>query len=239
MWVFWGTSLYLVQPSDLRQVGNWAWGNGDQIKAAVGNHFSLLGQDLDALKWRLGIDGGVFMTFEAGGPLTFHLQTVDGTFGVPIDLRMDRWHFRSEWRHDSAHFGDGIRISGNKPPAEALDSLSYESLALYIGYNSPIVQPQLACRVSTTRNGTACKVGTTVLMPNRDSSPYLASTIRQASGVFGGPSLSAQIGYLWSEAWTFRTGIQWYNGAHDAGKLSDTQIRFLGFFMNWNTIGSV
>lgn len=238
MWTLWGTSLMLVQPSDQRQVGNWAWGNGDHINAAVGNHFSFVGQDLAALQWRLGIEGGVFMAFDTGGPLTYHLQTIDGTFAVPIDLQREKWVIRAEWRHDSAHFGDGIRMNDQKPPENALDTLSYETVGLYVGHRGAWFQPQAGCRLSTRRTGALCQLGVIYTVQTQRSTPYVAGTYRAAGGVLGGSNFSAQLGYQWSDHWTFRTGLQWTSGANDAGKLSHIEIHRLGIFLNWNAIGS-
>lgn len=238
MWVFLTPNIHLIQPSDTRLVSTWVWGSVQHIEAAVGHGFSIVGQNYDAWRWRFGLDGGTFMTFEPGGTLTFHLMTFDGTFGLPFDLRIDRWVFRTEWRHDSAHFGDGVRYASQKPPPSSLDIYSLESLALFAGYAGMWGQPQVGARWvyhAVNEAPTAVlQAGLQLEWDGLERTPYVSITGKQPIGGLGHPSLSGQIGLRLEQDWAFRCGLQGYVGGNDAGRLTQQREQRLGLWFSWS-----
>ena len=238
MLLFFPGNVHMIQTANTTQVATWVYGGSNEIEAAVGHGYPIIGENRDSFRWRLGIDGGAFMGFQPGGTLTFHLMTIDGSFGVPIDFQYADWVFRGEWRHDSAHFGDGIRYLKNRPPINALDTYSRESLGLFVGYDLRWLQPQFGGKWVyhvLDRNPYFILQGGAVLGEFSQSwSPYLAIYAQSSLGIEGSSRFVGQLGMSTSQKQSFKVSIQAVVGANDAGRLESQQEQKIGLWIHFD-----
>ena len=94
----------------------------DRLDATLGLDQPIV--EVHGVRLRLAASG--WMSFRQGGPLTYHLLTLDGTFGLPLAYRHEAWTFEGGWRHTSAHLADGTRLDTDD--ARAPSTYSREEL---------------------------------------------------------------------------------------------------------------
>ncbi len=181
--------------------------------------------------WSLGVLAGVFMGFDPGGELTFNLLTFDGAFGLPLDLRAGPWNARLAWVHESAHLADGYRVSGGRPPEDALGTWSREALRLQVAREFGGFLPYLGAQGVTHAVDRGAGVGGQAgLVWAGPRHLFAALDVRAESDTAWRPALSAEAGLAWrgEGSRVLRLGVAAYAGPQPAGRLRDEELRYVG-----------
>ena len=195
---------------------------------------------------QVGLLAGAFMAFGSGGELTFDLQTFDGRFGLPVDVRSGGWAARAEWVHVSAHYGDGIRKSGETPTN--LDSYSREYVGL-AGSRDFAVPDVLAARVYVGGHALihslpaspplAVQVGGEIEGPWAVA-PYLAADLQLAQEFSWSPAVSAQLGArVLRDRSRFRVALAVRAGPDETGKSAGIPERWVGVVFGFDRTGGL
>ncbi len=220
---------------------------GVAIDAALGADFPILdlhfqsGADLQA-----GLAAGAFMAFGAGGELTFDLQTFDGRFSLPIDVRSGPWAARAEWVHISAHYGDGIRKSGSAPSnldsysremvdvlaSRDLDKPGWVSARVYAGGHALIHALPEALPFAVQAGGEA--FGPWPL------TPYLAVDVQWADEFAWAPAITGQVGATFRKARNrFRLAAEARYGPDETGKTAGAHEQWVGVLFGFDRTGAL
>ncbi len=221
--------------------------SGLAIDAGLGADFPFVQvRSLSHVEAQVGLMAGAFMQFGAGGQLTFDLQTFDGEFGLPVDVRSGPWAVRGEWVHISAHYGDGIRKSGEHPTN--LDPYSREFVGLY---GSRDLDGPLGITAHVYLGGHALihelpaalpfagQVGAEVFGPWR-LTPYLAVDVQTAEEYAWSPDLTAQLGgALWEPCGRFRVALAARSGPDETGKTAGTPEQWVGLMVGFDRTGEL
>lgn len=223
-----------------------AGSSGLAIDAGIGADFPILEVASPAgPRAQVGLMAGAFMQFGAGGELTFDLQTFDGVFGLPVDVRTGPWSARAEWVHISAHYGDGIRKSGAHP--ENLDPYSRELIAL-IGSRDLTLPRVLDARVYLGGHGLihslpaadplALQVGVEAAGP-WPLAPFLAGDLQLAQEYAWSPALTGQLGAAYTTSHgRFRLAVAGRTGPDETGKTAGTAEQWIGLMFGFDRTGS-
>ncbi len=114
-------SLFAVPVADTRaplSSVTLRWDDRFAIDATLAADFPVLRVTRGDLSVDAGIEAMVILGFQPNENLRFDLETVDGTFGLPVGLRWGLWTGRFEVAHTSAHFADGV-TDDPEPPASS------------------------------------------------------------------------------------------------------------------------
>ena len=198
------------------------------------------------LRAQVGLTAGAFMQFGAGGELTFDLETFDGMFGVPIDVGWGPWSLRAEWVHISAHYGDGVRKTGDRPTN--LDSYSRELVGLKAGreFTLPHVlraRAYLGGRSLVHGLPSAAPLAVQLggeLSGTRRLAPYLAVDLQVAGEYSSSPAVSAQLGVWVTEGHgRFRLAFAARTGPDETGKTAGEPEQWLGLLLGFDRTGGL
>jgi len=211
------------------------------IDTGLGADFPLVGWHHGAWKAQLGLEAGVFMNFDAGGTLTFDLETFDGLFGLPVDVASGPWSARLEIAHISAHYGDGVRKDGEKPTntdaysREFVTVLGARTLGparLYLGghvvtHATPVATPWML------------QVGGEIAAPWRYA-PFAAVDLQLAQEHDWAPAFAAEAGlYAWSGRRRLRLGVATHTGPDDTGKYDGLDETYVGVLVGFDGTGAL
>lgn len=233
----------------LRGGGGGDGGEGLAIDACLAADFPMLELKTDRflpVRLQVGLMAGAFMQFGAGGELTFDLQTFDGVFGFPVDLRWGPWSVRAEWVHISAHYGDGIRKTGVHPAN--LDPYSRELVGLmgsreftvpgvlraraYLGGRSLVHSLPAAAPLSVQVGGELSGTGRLV--------PYLAVDVQIAGEFASSPALTGQVGGWLTEGQSrFRLALAARTGPDETGKSAGEREQWVGLLVGFDRTGGL
>lgn len=221
--------------------------DGVGIDAALGADFPILELRFSSgVDVQVGLGAGAFMAFGAGGELTFDLQTFDGRFGLPIDVRGGRWAVRAEWIHLSAHYGDGIRKSGSTPSnlgsysREFIEVLTSRDLDVpnvldaraYVGGHAVIHALPEALPF-------ALQAGGEIFGP-WSLAPYVAVDVQMAEEFAWTPAVTGQIGARYSRGRSrFRLAVAGRSGPDETGKTAGTPEHWLGLMFGFDRTGGI
>lgn len=219
--------------------------SGIGIDATLAADFPLLDYaPCDGTHVQVGLLAGAFMAFGSGGELTFDLQTFDGRFGLPVDVRSGAWAARAEWVHVSAHYGDGIRKSGQTPTN--LDSYSREYVGL-AGSRDFAVPGALAARVYVGGHALVHSLpdappfavqGGGELEGPWSVAPYLAADVQLAQEFSWAPAVSAQLGARVLRGRSrFRVALAVRAGPDETGKSAGVDERWIGVVFGFDRTG--
>lgn len=219
--------------------------SGVGIDATLGADFPVLDYELrEGTHLQVGLLAGAFMAFGSGGELTFDLQTFDGRFGLPVDARSGAWAARAEWVHVSAHYGDGVRKSGQTPTN--LDAYSREYIGL-AGSRDLAVPDTIAARVYAGGHALVHSLpdappfavqGGGELEGPWSVAPYLAADVQLAQEFGWAPAVSAQLGARVLRGRSrFRIALAVRAGPDETGKSAGTDERWVGVVFGFDRTG--
>lgn len=205
---------------------------------AVGLTIPLPSGDLDL---RLGIAAAGFLGFSNDGSLTFGLQTFDGLFAFPLDVRWNHLSARLQWAHLSAHFGDGARYLGLRP--WSTPGWSREYLQFQVGYQLGPARPYLGLRSTTHGTGEETPLGLQIgadLTGPWAVSPCGAADLQTAADTGWRPAVALQIGACATgKAHRFRAAFLWHTGPDETGKLQGAEERYIGVQFGFDQTTSI
>ncbi|MDP6931761.1 MAG: hypothetical protein QGG40_02550 [Myxococcota bacterium] len=234
-----GLTLFAPRMADTREVGSWLVWHPSGIEAALGGDMALLGGELaNGVEWRTGLRAGSFMGFHPGDSLTFHLETFDGLFGVPLEVGWKGVELELTWSHVSAHFADGLRAQGERPPEDS-EPYSLEWIELGLGYGAEWFRPYAAVRSTvhtvSGETGSELRGGWTAL--GRGSlAPYHAFDVHGALQGDEIATVATQAGIRWStrNGPSMRGGVTAHRGLDEAGKRAESREQYVGVLLAWD-----
>lgn len=207
-----------------------------------------LAADFPVLEWRgrdvalqLGVDAAVYMDFLAGDGFTFSLQTLDGQFGLPLDLAWGKAALRVQWTHLSAHYGDGVRYNDQRP--SNLDSYSREYLwVLASGRVGPAELyggGQLILHSTVPVPAPGLQLGLQAA-PDWGIAPYVAADLQAHAEHGWRPALAAQVGGLARRGDSrFRLALALRTGPDDTGKMDGAHEVYAGVLFGFDRTGAI
>ena len=207
-----------------------------------------LGADFPLVRWTsgawsvgTGLEAGVYMDFDAGGSLTFDLETFDGLFGLPIDVASGPWSARVAFSHISAHYGDGVRKDEVRPTN--LDAYSREFVTVpgsrSLGPARVYAGGHALLHVYPKVPPLMFQVGGE-LAPAWRVAPYVAADLQLAQEFAWAPEIAGQAG-----AWVkdgrrrLRVAAVARYGHDDTGKLSLEVERYVGVLVGFDATGAL
>ncbi len=183
-----------------------------------------------------GLEAGAFLRFGAGGELTFDLYTFDGLFGIPLAWAKGPWSARVAWTHLSAHYGDGVRTSGDRPTN--LEAWSREQVQVQVVRTAGPARFYGGGRVLLhslpEASPFAVQVGSEGVGPWRVS-PYGAVDLQLAAETAWVPAVSGQLGGIWqAEYAALRVSAVGRIGPEDTGKMTGEIERYVGLLVGFD-----
>jgi hypothetical protein len=209
------------------------------IDGTLAAEFPIIGWSNRQVNLQLGINAAAFMGFSQDGELTFGLQTFDGLFAFPIDFYWKMLEIRAEWAHISAHYGDGIRNSSEKPTN--LGSWSREFWQLQAGYDLGLLRPYMGFRVISHGTNSELPWGLQLGLEAAGpwlQTPYAAFDLQLAQENRLEPAMTLQLGAMATKEKTrFRIAFVWRQGPEDTGQLTGEQEYYLGLLLGFDRTG--
>lgn len=216
------------------------WSDRYGVDATIAADFPVLALRAGELEADLGIEAGVWMGFDPSDDLQFDLQTVDGTFAVPIAVRRGRWSGRLVVGHTSAHFADGVRDDTTLPGSP--EGYSREWLTLTGSRELGPARLYAGARVllhdQRRAEPFAVQVGGELAAP-WVVAPYLAVDLQLAGENAWAPAVAGQVGVLAAPhaGQRLRVALAGRTGPEDTGKLSGQTEAWLGVLFGFDTTG--
>lgn len=216
-------------------------GPNTRIDTALAADFPVLGWEADGVALQVGVDAAVYMDFLAGDGFTFSLQTLDGQFGLPVDLAWKQAAVRVQWTHLSAHYGDGVRYNDQRPTN--LDSYSREYLWMLasgrLGPARVYGGGQLILHSTVPVPMPGLQLGAEAA-PGWGIAPYVAADLQAHAEHDWRPALAAQVGGLARRGDSrFRLALAARTGPDDTGKMDGAHEVYLGVLFGFDRTGAI
>ena len=214
--------------------------NNNGIDAALSDELPLLSREIGDATLQFGVGAGVYMHFEPAGELTFHMETVDGIFAFPLDVRVGDWSGRMMWSHLSGHFADGIRRTERVPTPAEIESFSREALHLQVSRVFSWFRPTLGgwglLHAVDGGEGVGVFAGLDVEQPGAVGG-FGAAYFSMAGEHDWSPSSAGKIGLRTGEieGRGVRLAVAGYTGRNPSGKWSSENVRQLGIEFSFDT----
>lgn len=212
-----------------------------RIDAGIGADFPFVQWSPGRVRAQVGLTAAVFMDFDAGGALTFDLETFDGTFALPIDVAAGPWAARAEFSHTSAHWGDGVRKGDERPTN--LDAYSREALSLAGSYDLWFLRAYAGAHVLVHRYPEVDPWGVQLGVEARgpwNVSPYLAVDMKLAGEFAWEPEVAGQAGLLVGRPGRrLRVAVAAHAGPDDTGKREGAPEPYVGLLFGFDATGAL
>ena len=171
------------------------------------------------------------MGFSPGGSLTFHLMSLDGRFGLPLDLQRGPWGLRLMWAHDSAHRGDGVRADPEAWPEDGgWKPHSREWVEGRVSWRGSGATAQLGIRQIThsVDEGGGLQLVGGLTVQGQGPGPYAAGHVHASAEHGWEPAMSGELGLSWGETTLLRVALVGQTGPDAAGQLAGSPDDWIG-----------